>query len=222
MARIVLGGALLTLAFLFAGFLMFAAAVTRDDAPKPVKADGVVALTGGSYRIRRAAQLLAEGQARRLLITGVNRKTSLEQLLALTGLREDKFRCCVDVGYRALNTRGNADETLGWIRRHGFKSLIIVTANYHMPRSVAEFRRRFPDVQLYPHPVKPFTLRKGPWWLDGERIGLLATEYLKYLSASALSWMSASLQEARDMDPVPDPRPAPDGPPYPTITLSAG
>lgn len=222
MARIALGGALLTVAALLLGFLVFAANVTKDATPPLSKADGVVALTGGALRIRRAAQLLAAGQAQRLLITGVNRSTGMQQLQALTGLRDDQFRCCVDIGYRALNTRGNADETHDWMRKHRFRSLIVVTANYHMPRSLAEFTRRLPDVRIYPHPVTPHTMRRRLWWTDGQQAAILALEYLKFLPASALCWISARLDEVRDLEQVPN-KPEPKEPPTnPTFTLSAG
>ena len=104
-----LTGGLLSL--LLFGFLIFAAVIMRDPKPSEVKADGIVVLTGGGQRIREAGKLLGAGRAKRLLVTGINQRTKPHQILKLSGLEKALFECCVDLGYEALDTVGNAAET---------------------------------------------------------------------------------------------------------------
>jgi len=175
----------LALAGLVFGFLLFATEVTRQPATNGEPADAIVALTGGKFRIRAAARLLQEGRATRLLISGVNRKTPRDDIRRITGLKEPEFACCVDLDYAALNTRGNADEARAWARKHDYRSLIVVTSSYHMPRSLAELARVMPDVKLIPHRVVPKSLQNSAWWLNADAARLLVGEYVKFLPAAA-------------------------------------
>jgi uncharacterized SAM-binding protein YcdF (DUF218 family) len=181
------------------GFVLFAIAVTkgpvvREQADGSSRlggrlADGIVVLTGGEKRIDEAVRLLDNGSADRLLITGVNRKTSrddVRRLVAASSPRKSRaFDCCVDIGYDALDTIGNADEARTWATERHFNSLIVVTASNHMPRSMAELRLKLPSTQLIPHPVVPNKLRASPWWLHPEVARELAFEYLKFLPTAA-------------------------------------
>ncbi len=167
------------------GFLSFASMATRDPAQAHAPADAIVVLTGSGARLGEAGRLMRAGFGRRLLVSGVNPKVHREDLERLTGLDGPTLRCCVDVGYAALDTIGNAGEARGWARRHGFRRLIVVTAAYHMPRSLAELTHAMPDVELTPHAVLPRDHAAVSWWSDPGRVRLLASEYVKYLSASA-------------------------------------
>lgn len=178
------GAAAILACLLGLGFIVFATSIMRDTQADAPPADGIVVLTGGDSRIREGARLLRQESAERLLITGVNRRTSRKDLLRLSGLSARQFDCCVDIGYRALDTVGNADETRTWARERGFKRLIVVTASYHMPRSLAELSLEMPDLVLVPHPVKPKSFRAQAWWLDPKMTRVLAAEYLKYLPAA--------------------------------------
>lgn len=170
---------------LVVGFLAFTHAIGRVQPAADVSADGIVALTGGKDRIARAVRLLADGRAKRLLITGVYRKTGKRALARLVPTSERLFACCIDIGHEALNTVGNADETRAWTRRHGFTSLIIVTSSYHMPRSLAELSRAMPDVRFVPYPVTPRNVRVDAWWAYPGTARLLVSEYVKFLPAAA-------------------------------------
>ena len=204
MARRALGGCLILSAALLLGFFVFAAHVTRDQRPSAVSADAIVALTGGAHRIRAASRLLETGQARRLLVSGVNRRVTESEIRVLTGLGRTRFGCCVDIGYTALNTRGNADETRAWMIEQGFRSLIVVTASYHMPRSLAELSRKLPGVRLHAHPVRPASmLSRRPWWQNAELARLLAIEYVKFLPAATLAVASAPFLEPLALDQTP-------------------
>ncbi|MCL4765210.1 MAG: YdcF family protein [Hyphomicrobiaceae bacterium] len=180
-----IGSGLAAAALLTLGFVLFAAAATRDPMLPVQKADGIVALTGAQHRIMVGAKLLADGHAGRLLVTGVNRQTSSGEIRRLARLGKRLFDCCVDLGYEAQDTVGNAEETRSWATAHGFSSLIVVTSSYHMPRSLVELGRVMPEVRLIAYPVLPRQLRNKAWWTSPGSFWLLASEYLKFLPSAA-------------------------------------
>lgn len=174
----------MVLAFL-AGFVAFAREVAHSK-PAPIKrADGIVVLTGGTHRLAEAARLLADGFGNRLLISGANRMTSRDDLQPKSGLPHDRFECCVDVGYEAQDTPGNAQETLEWAAKWRFKRLIIVTSTYHMPRSLTELGRIMPDVVLLPYPVVAQGFRKEGWWRNPALARVMISEYVKFIPSAA-------------------------------------
>ena len=162
------------------GFLWFIWRVPADEVALDRDADGIVALTGGASRIADAIELLASGRGKRLLISGVNRATSSKEISRLNPEFERWVRCCVDFD-RSLNTLGNAVETRRWAESRGFRSLIVVTSNYHMPRALAELGHQLPDVMLIPFPVVTEKRRAEPWWSNAASARLLLSEYLKYI-----------------------------------------
>lgn len=164
------------------GFFLFARGIAKTSV-QPVSAEGVVALTGGKDRIGQAFAVLANGQAKRLLITGVHPSTKAHELQRLVPRGEEYFPCCVDLGRTALDTRGNAMETSEWVAKHGFTSLIVVTSTYHMPRTLIEFSRAMPDVKLIPFGVVSSNVKVEKWWAHSSTRRLLASEYVKYLNA---------------------------------------
>jgi uncharacterized SAM-binding protein YcdF (DUF218 family) len=183
--RVLAGVAVAAVAVLALGFIVFASTVTREPAPGDVHADGIVVLTGESRRIAEGARLLSEGRAERMLISGVYKHTGKRALMKISGLPEQTFDCCVDLGYAALDTAGNADEARTWASERRYATLIIVTASYHMPRSLAEISLALPSAQLIPHPVVPDNFPISYWWLSRSATRLLVSEYLKFLPAAA-------------------------------------
>lgn len=167
------------------GFIIFASSISRYAPHAGVRAEGIVVLTGGEYRLSEAARLLAEGRGRRLLISGANRVASPEDLHRKSGLEARLFHCCVDIGYAAHDTVGNADETREWAKLHDFSRLIIVTSSYHMPRTLTELGRTMPRVTLVPYPVVSRNLRTQGWWMHFATARLLFTEYVKFLPSAA-------------------------------------
>jgi uncharacterized SAM-binding protein YcdF (DUF218 family) len=172
-------------ALLVLGFILFATIVTRAPAPGDAHADGIVVLTGEGRRIAEGARLLSQGRAERMLISGVYKHTGKRALLKISGLPEQTFDCCVDLGYAALDTAGNADEARSWAISRRYGTLIIVTASYHMPRSLAELSLALPAAHLIPHPVVPDGFPGNRWWLNRTATRLLVSEYLKFLPAAA-------------------------------------
>jgi len=164
------------------GSFIFADGLQRSQ-PEPRAADGIAVLTGGVAHIDEAMKLLAQGKAKRLLITGVNRTTSTEALKQLASEGDQLFACCVDIDKEARNTIDNATETSQWVTQHHYNSIIVVTSNYHMPRALVELARVMPDVTLIPYSVTDNNVRLDRWWAYPGTTRLLVSEYLKYLPA---------------------------------------
>ncbi len=180
---IFVGGASIGAAFLL-GYASFALSLPREEFAVPAPAEGVVALTGGSDRVLDAATLLASGQARRMLITGVNRATRSAVIAKILPVSRQLFDCCVDLGYQALDTAGNARETREWARQHNItRSLIVVTSNYHMPRALVEISAAMPDVELYPFPVVSEHIDVSDWVSNLRVARFIGKEYVKYLGS---------------------------------------
>ena len=181
--RLIFDGMLYLLVLLFIGFIVFANSIDREAHVPQQTADGIVVLTGGTARIDRAMKLLAAGKAQRVLITGVHRSTTVEELKQLASQGDQYFTCCVDIDKEARNTIDNATKTSEWIALHGYRSLIVVTSNYHMPRALAELARVMPGVTFIPYPVVDNNVHVHRWWTYPGTTRLLLSEYLKYLPA---------------------------------------
>ncbi len=172
-------------AIIFGGFLHFVDSITTMKPPLDPKADGIVVLTGGYQRIDQAVELLRSGAGNRLLISGVHPTTTPSQIRKLTQSSVDLFSCCVDIGYDALDTIGNAREAAKWIHAKGYKSILVVTNNYHMPRSLAELRYVDPSTDFIPYPVVNSDLKTKNWFTDPNALRTMISEYAKVLLAGA-------------------------------------
>ena len=172
----------LVLALFVGGFLYFANMVGSMLPPEGIKADGIVVLTGGSQRLKLALDLLGKGMGQRLLISGVHQSTTPQQLRRLTRSSSAMFNCCVDMGYEALDTIGNAQETVGWISEHGYRRVLVVTNNYHMPRSLIELRRADPQTEFIAYPVINSNLKTRNWLADRNTLRILISEYVKIIA----------------------------------------
>src|SRR3984957_9621629 len=178
-------GCWLVLSLLAIGFLWFVGSVADDEVRLVGKADGIVALTGGASRLSDAVDLLASGRGRRLLISGVSPTTNVGDLMRRVPDHQRWFGCCIDLDYSAINTIGNAVETRRWALGHGFRSLIVVTSSYHMPRAMLELSHQLPGVTLIPYPVVTQQRRAEPWWSHPASAKILVLEYFKYIVATA-------------------------------------
>ncbi len=147
--------------------------ISLPDAQEPATVSGseaIVVLTGGAGRLGAGVRLMEEKSANRMLISGVNPVVTADELTALTGADSSLFACCIDLDHASPDTAGNATESAKWARQYGFTSITLVTADYHMPRSLILFRNALPEATITAFAVD------GNWPL-----GLLAKEYNKYL-----------------------------------------
>ena len=176
-----------TIAFAFvgaaAGFIAFLSQLRGAEIVPDRKADGIVVLTGGSSRVSDAMELLAAGYGRRLLISGVHPTSTASDISRTLPENQSFMTCCVDLDRTALSTRGNAAEARRWAQARRFKSLIVVTSNYHMPRALVEFSHAMPETILIPFAVVGDKWREEPWWASASTLRLLLSEYVKYIAA---------------------------------------
>ena len=165
------------------GLIWFTGLIPTNIPTTTRETDAIVVLTGGSERLRVGLDELASGRARKLFVSGVYRGVEVVELLRLTTESPEQVQCCVVLGYTADNTAGNASETAAWMASEGYGSLRIVTASYHMPRSLTEFRHAMPDATVIPHPVFPDHVKVDEWWLWPGTVKLIISEYHKYMMA---------------------------------------
>jgi uncharacterized SAM-binding protein YcdF (DUF218 family) len=180
--------ALLLIVVWLGGFLAFAAAIPAEVRNPDRPVDAIVVLTGGDVRLAEGFALLDRGLARKMLISGVADGVKMPALLqTLNGSPQPSpavLECCVTLGYDARSTEGNARESLRWLGGNGFSTIRLVTANYHMNRSLLEFRRVMPAIEIVPNPVFPRQMQDPYWFTRPNTIYLLFNEYHKYLAAA--------------------------------------
>ena len=167
------------------GLLWFAHTIPAAVVDSDSETDAIVVLTGGSLRVESGLALLAAAKAKKLFVSGVYHGVDVGELLRVSRQSPDSVACCIALGHEAESTFGNALETAAWMHAQGFRSLRLVTASYHMPRSLLEFSRALPDVAIVPHPVFPELMRDTRWWLRPAALALVIGEYDKYLVALA-------------------------------------
>ena len=168
------------------GLVWFVGTIPREppaaDALEALeRTDAIAVLTGGSGRLTAGLELLKAGVARKLFVSGVYESVDVRELLNLSQLSPEAVECCVVLGYAADNTVGNAFETADWMEEQGYRSLRLVTANYHMRRSLLEFAMAAPEIAIVPHPVVPPNVPLDEWWMRRGTASLLMTEYSKFL-----------------------------------------
>ena len=181
-AWLVRGLAAIALAWV-AGFIWFAQTMPGDAPTDVTPTDAIVVLTGGSERLGEGLKLLLQNRAAHLFVSGVHPGVTIEELLRVYHVDPAQAPGDIAIGYRAGNTEGNAEETAAWMAAHGFRSLRLVTANYHMRRSLLEFSAALPGIQIVPHPVFPEPVYPSRWWRSFQAISVVGGEYNKYLVA---------------------------------------
>ncbi len=168
-----IGRALAFAALLYAfGFLLFAAAL-----PQPIeggKTDAVVVPTGGAGRIARGLSVLAEGDAKAMLVTGVDREVKPGEFAIEHRVPAATMACCVTLGFAAVDTRSNAAETAAWIEHHRYSSLRLVTTDWHMRRAAGELSVALPESVAILRDAVP----------SRPRLGILFLEYNKLIAST--------------------------------------
>lgn len=177
-----------------AGFVLFAGTIPEDTAPLSEKTDAIIVLTGGTLRMETGIALLEAGAARKLFVSGVHRGVDVAELLRIQKRQPDRLQCCIVLGHDAIDTVGNARETAAWVAQEGIGSIRLVTAGYHMPRSMLEFRAAMPGVTIVSHPVSPDHVKTDSWYRYPGTALLIAGEFSKYI----LSWLRQSAGQVLD------------------------
>ena len=167
----------------FANFLRLIPIQTPSDI---VKSDAIIVLTGGSRRLEVGITLLENDKAALLFVSGVNEKVTRSDILNLLDvgiiLESDKlFSCCITLGYTAEDTRGNAEESLQWVRENSLSSIILVTSNYHMQRAYLEFKSQNPNIKITQYPVSNGEFRLTSWLMHSKKFVLLFLEFHKLI-----------------------------------------
>ncbi len=189
--KLILIIAFLAVGLFVGGFFQFTNKVSNYSIPTIVAAnEGIVALTGGSTRIADALKLMSAQKGKRVLISGVNKGTRKSDIIKINPEYHGVIDCCVDIERNALDTVGNAIETKKWIEQQGYSSIILVTSDYHMPRSLLEFRRIMPKLTILPYPVKLESIAQPGWWKNTETLRFMLSEYLKYVGAWSRDYIS--------------------------------
>jgi uncharacterized SAM-binding protein YcdF (DUF218 family) len=167
------------------GLVWFADTMPSEIADPSSPTDAIVVLTGGSQRFEAGMQLLAAGKATKLFVSGVHPGVEIADLLhrAPDGAAPGVPVCCIVLGHAADSTSGNALETASWMRRESYHSLRLVTAGYHMRRSLFEFAQAMPETRIIANPVFPEQVKLADWWAWPGTAALIVGEYDKYLVA---------------------------------------
>ena len=204
--RIILAAGVLVLAVFIAGAQQFAHSIRNAAAAAPgqlgtVGAGGdlaVVVVTGSAGRIEAGFRLMLDHDASRMLISGTGDGVSKDDIMRIAekgqgfdrAVLAERLECCVDLGRKAVNTKGNASEAIAWARTNGIDRMVLVTADFHMPRTLVEFHRLMPAAEVVPFPVPTRGLgldQAGTtqWWQSRDRVLTVALEYGKYLASLA-------------------------------------
>lgn len=189
----------MTLVALVVGFLWFIGQIPDTGQPLDLSppADVIVVLTGGEGRVNEGARLLKRGQGRALYVSGTHPTVKKRELFQTVKLPKELRYCCVTLDPVAANTRGNARETARWLNERRVERIILVTADYHMPRSLLEFRAALPRTEIIPRPVAERNVPADEWWDDPRVTRTLAFEYIKY----ALALLKQKVDVAKPLSP---------------------
>ena len=177
-----------------AGLFQFASLVPKQVLDPSTRTNAIVVLTGGSRRLGEGLELLSGGLAEKLFVSGVYRGVDVRELLQIVRRNPRELETRIGIG-NATNTAGNAIETTVWMKKHEYRSLRLVTAAYHMPRSLLEFGHTMPGVTLIPHPVFPEKVKQDYWWVWPGTASLMVGEYDKYLLAWLRLWVGRLLEK---------------------------
>ncbi|CAI8355818.1 YdcF family protein [Alphaproteobacteria bacterium] len=177
-------GLLVVLGLALASFQKFVLTLPNDDTKLSAPIDGLVVATGGQLRIQKGVELLAGGKADRMLISGVGKgitKELLKENLAISNRQARFFDCCVEIEFTATDTNGNAQATFEWMQKHALDDILLVSANYHLPRAELIFKQYLPENSVYFQAVNPPDLKLSAWYSNWQTTRLLLKEYLKYI-----------------------------------------
>lgn len=175
----------------FIGFLFFISSISKHPDDNESMTDAIVVWTGWNCRVSTGIDLLSKGLSSKLFISGIKGgypilmldrcQTSYNSNDLQHSMRQNLDH--IHLGRDALTTVGNSIETSRWVRDHNLHSVRLVTTGIHMPRSMIEFRRVMPDIEVIPHPVSLDHFDHRRWYRNGKVFYICALEYTKFLMA---------------------------------------
>ena len=161
------------------GFVLFAFTLGKPASANNGTTDAAVVLTGGPGRIQQGIEVLKGGKAQRLLVAGADPAVTKPDLARQIKGSRKWLTCCVDLGSESVDTRSNAEEAQRWLLRHKYKSVRLITSDWHMRRAGYEFAR----VLGSEYQVVPDAVRSEPSFIT------LFGEYNKYLLRRVAVWV---------------------------------
>jgi uncharacterized SAM-binding protein YcdF (DUF218 family) len=161
------------------GFVFFAFTLGKPAPATAAGTDAAVVLTGGKGRIEHAVDVIRQGKAKRLLVSGADPSVTKGDLARRIPGSNGLLKCCVDLGSESVDTRSNAEETGRWLAAHRFKSFRLITSDWHMRRARYEFRK----VLKGKYEIVPDAVQTEPSFIT------LFSEYNKYVLRRLAVWI---------------------------------
>ena len=173
-------GLLSFLAIWSGGLLYFIFNYNQEETPTDIRVDGIVVFTGSSGRINEGINLLEKDKSKFMLVTGVN-KSSLINTENWIKSKTSMYSCCIELETKAINTVGNAKETIKWVNKYNLKSIRLVTSSYHILRSEIELKKIAPEsLIIIKHPIRDST-EKISFQNLVSYLMLISIEYSKFI-----------------------------------------
>ena len=161
--------------------------ISLEKYPKELNPN-IVILTGGTNRIKDGFEIINNfGKGSdvkiKILVSGTGKgftKASLQEKLN-TNFHYQLIKCCVDLDSISQDTYSNANETLKWAIKNDIKEFMLITSNYHMPRSILEFKNKMPNIKISTYSIKPKQHNINEWLKSFETFSLVFSEFCKYI-----------------------------------------
>ena len=160
------------------GFIFFAFTLAKPAGATISEVDAAVVLTGGKGRIEHAIAVLREGKVKRVLVAGADPSVTKNDMARRLGGSRKLLKCCVDLGSESVDTRSNAEEAARWLSKHQFKSVRLITSDWHMRRARYEFGKTLDGR----YKIVTDAVRTAPSFL------VLFGEYNKYVLRRLAVW----------------------------------
>jgi len=132
-------------------------------------------LTGDRFRISEGLKILNSKIGHKLLISGVNREISIEEIKKEYQKYNQIFKCCIELESISKKKFENIREIFYWKKKNNIKNILLITSDYHLPRVELEVNRLLLNNETYYYGVK----------YENQNINIrmkkLIVEYVKYL-----------------------------------------
>ena len=165
---------------------------------KPQKADLIVVLNGrDAERSLAAVDLYNQGYAGLIIMAGLvkqpgsdefwkrvggnfNGKVFFQRAIEAMGILEESFRF---IGNGVSSTYDEALATREFLKKNGYKSILIVTSKWHSRRAYLTFKSVIKDdgVKVWIYPSKYDTFDPNVWWKKETDAELVFYEYVRLI-----------------------------------------